>query len=153
MRCCIGLMVVAGLAMPLTAQAGEPVTGPGFKASIENGITVYRGQPSEENAHYVQHLHNQYLERRQKAALKVRLFEQQRQIAAQAAALAALQQRVTLAEQRAQTQQQPRRRARYGRSYYGNPRFFGSNGFRGNSNFSGGSVQTNIVVHPRRRRR
>ena len=154
----ISCMVLTGLlAFPCVAQAGQPShvlpqPDPGFVMSVENGVAVFRGQPSEKNAQYVRHLHTQYVDRREKAALKSQVFEQQRQIRQQAEELERVKMQLQLAQEQARQTKQPQRRSRYGRSYFGNPRFFGPNGFRGNRNFAGATVPTGRRIYKRRGR-
>lgn len=144
-------ILLASLAVPGLASAGA-AGDQVYTKSVEKGVTIYRAQPSKENAAYVAHLHQQYVDRQEKAALKAKLFKQQRQIAAQKASISALERRLDDVEA---TTARKKRRSRYGRSYYGNPPFFGPNGFIGNSYYAGASPQTNIrprrPYRPRRR--
>lgn len=146
MRSIAFMILLAGLSVPGLAYAGASGDAV-YKKSVEQGVTVYRAQPSQENAAYVANLHQQYVQRQQKADLKRKIYKQQRQIAAQKKSIAALETRLTKVEAQKTTHTR-QRRSRYNRSYYGNPRFFGPNGFRGNSNFSGATVKTNLP--PRR---
>lgn len=144
MRSIAVMILIAGLSVPSLAHAGT--ANKTYTKSVEQGVTVYRAQPSQDNAAYVASLHQAYVQREQKADLKRKIYKQQRQISAQKKSIAALETRLTKVEAQKTTTQRPTRR--YGKSYYGNPRFFGRNGFRGNSNFSGATVQTNLP--PRR---
>jgi len=145
MRSIAVIILLAGLTAPSLAQAGGS-SDTVYSKSVEQGVTVYRAKPSQENAAYVKSLHQQYVQRQEKADLKRKIYKQQRQIAAQKKSIANLETRLTKVE--AQKTRTRKRGSRYNRSYYGNPRFFGRNGFRGNTNFAGATVQTNLP--PRR---
>lgn len=147
MRTIAVMILLTGLTVPNLAQA-KSVGDQTYTKSVEQGVTVYRGRPSQENAAYVSRLHHQYVQREKTADLKRKVYKQQRQIAAQKASIKVLETRLTRLEAH---KKKRAKRSRYGKSYYGNPPFFGRNGFAGNANFRGaGPIQTN--VRPRYRR-
>lgn len=108
--------------------------------TYENGVHVLRGEHGPV-------VSQQALAQQQ---MRVRQEQQARELAAVNRLNASIrQQNAEIAALRSQVDnlqtQRPQRQRR--RTYFGNPRFFGSNGFIGNSNFSGGTIQL-----PRRRR-
>lgn len=126
---------------PASALAGS-----GYEVQQEQGVVIYRGQHPVSNF--------QAMAAAQAAAQQ---REQTRQQAAQQRenerALAALRRENAALAMRANKPAQPVTKSRYGRTYSGNNRFFGPNGFAGNSYFSGASPRVKTRrAHPRRSR-
>ncbi len=126
---------------PASAFAGS-----GYEVQHEQGVVVYRGQHPAYNY--------QAMAAAQAAAQQ---REQSRQHAAQQRenerALAALKRENAILAMQAKNPVQSVPKSRYGRTYSGNSRFFGPNGFAGNSYFSGASPRIKTRrTHPRRRR-
>ena len=121
-------MAILTLGMPALAHAS------GYSASQEGAVTVYRGNVAQVSDRALDaHYHRKNAEEKNRR-LKAKLRAQKRDIREQKTELARLQRQVERLEDRAD------RRPRYGRSYYGNNRFFGVNGFVGNRFYSGATV-------------
>ena len=143
MRRLILTTLFAAALCPVSAFASE--AGSAYTAQSQNGVTVYRGQYPDRNFQVMAALQNQHRQRAEHAALKSQLARQERDLAAQKQDISALQTRLDTREEKTA----PRKRSRYGRKYSGNNRFFGRNGFIGNSNFSGA---TQPLPQPLRRK-
>ncbi len=133
MRYIAAAFIIMGAAMALPVQAGET---PAYKASQENGVTVYRGTHPAINFEILAARQKAQETMRETAALQRKISQQKRDLAAQSRRIEALEQQALRP-----AVQKPKRRSRYGRSYYGNNRFFGPNGFAGNRFYSGASPQ------------
>jgi len=135
------LFVAAALMFSgVNAQAGSCVQS-AHCYSHESGVQVIRGQHNApvSQAALAHHKHKIKMEQRaREIAAANRLTNA---VKAQNSEIAALRTQVS------QLGKQRNTRSRR-RVYYGNPRFFGRNGFAGNRNFSGATVQL-----PRRRHR
>lgn len=145
------IVVTASLCFsPLVFSASAQASSTAHSCNCTSGITVqqagsvtiYRG-PSVSYDYRAADRARQAKRQEDLLAKQQRL--QNRKAQAQAERIAKLEGRVEGLEARAEDRQRPRRRS--GRTFIGNPRFFGRNGFLGNSNFSGGSVQ---LSNPRR---
>lgn len=147
MRVIACVLLITGLSAAVPTYAGS--SGNAYNVSQEKGVTVYRGQPSAETYRAHAALQQAHKSRKAKSAIKAEFAAQRRAIRAQTKAVQSLERKV---DRLADRQQESRKRPRYGRSYYGNPRFFGPNGFVGNRNFSGATVPTHRP-RPRPRRR
>ena len=133
--------MVLGVASAVPAHAGD---GPAFTATQEKGVTVYRRTHPELNFEVLAARQRAMEHMHEKAAFERKVRQQKRE-------LAALQSHIQLLETQQPNVQKPKRRSRYGRSYYGNNRFFGPNGFVGNRHFSGASPQLPVQPHTKRR--
>ena len=120
-------LIIAGLTCPAAATAGTHAAS--FEVAQEHGVTVYRGQASQYNQNALSALQEGHKLRAEQARQAAKLSTVQRTLAAQQRSIDTLEAR----QSQQDAQSQPKRRARYGRSYIGNNRFFGSNGFIGNS--------------------
>jgi len=127
------------------AQAGS-CSQSAHCTSVESGVTVYRGQHTPAISQRALALRAEQ-QRQAQAARELAAIERlNRAVQQQTTEIASL--RAQVAEgQRAQAQR-PRRR-----TYYGNPAFFGRNGFIGNRFFGGGTIQPTRPRRPRRRPR
>lgn len=136
MRVLATFIIVAGLSVSVPAVAGSSAHESGYSVSQERGVTVYRGTQQGISPEALA---------ASRAATQARLAEKSaraanrraaRAIAAQQRSHADLDARISKLETR---QNRVKRRSRYGRSYYGNNRFFGRNGFQGNRYYRGAS--------------
>ncbi len=116
--------------VPTTAQAG------GYTVQQEGTVKVYRGKPAQISPYAVRNCKKRQYKAEQARAQQLQVQAQNREIDRQAAEIRALKHDIDHLEERLE-----RPRPRYGRSYYGNPRFFGVNGFIGNRNFAGATVR------------
>ncbi len=133
--------IVLALALSTPAVAGQPS---GFSHHDEAGVHIFKGHHgapySAAGLQAVQLEEQRAAQARQAAQLAriaAQLEAQSRQIDDLGLAVGNLER---------QEQRRPRRKV-----YYGNPRFFGSNGFIGNRNFTGATVP--LARGPRNRRR
>lgn len=132
----LGIIGLIGLLFPATAYAGH---GSGYTQSHERGIQVYRGHHGPSYSSDALQI-VQMRERREAKAKKAReIARLEQQLAVQTAQIEALER--TIDDHKEDSHSRKRRRV-----YYGNPAFFGRNGFVGNRNFSGA-----IISPPRRR--
>jgi len=140
MRKILIIAALASLTMAPMAFAGHNGSQSAYTVAHEKGVTVYRGHIAQPNYQAITHRRALTQQAQQKAEALALHNKQQQALAAQIKTLQALEGRINTLEH---TRQRPRTRSRYGygRSYYGNPRFFGTNGFIGNSNFSGATIQ------------
>ena len=122
----------------LLGVLGTPAyaAGPAYTSSYESGVQVFRGNHGA--AYSAQAVEIVRLQDQREAAARqaeetARLSAQ---LAAQSAQIAALQRSV----ERHQDKSHTRKRRR---TYYGNPVFFGRNGFYGNRHFSGAAPTQN----------
>ncbi len=131
----LGILAIAAMAAA-PAQAGNQS---GYSHFDESGVHVFRGQHGSPLTHAAIQVEQLRLQREAQAAHAAEIARLNAQIAAQTRQIDNLGQAVNHLE-RSQTRR-PRRRV-----YYGNPAFFGSNGFIGNRYYGGATVQL-----PRRR--
>lgn len=150
MRAIITTLAVATLGLSSQALAGSGTMGSGYNVSSESGVTVYRGEHPDTNFRAVAGQQAAAKHREKVSALKTEVYKKSRALAKERRRTAELEERVEKLEARQERRSQ--RRARYGRSYFGNNRFFGPNGFAGNSNFSGANA-VGPVRRPYKRRR
>ncbi len=128
--------IVLGISLSLfatSAQAGS-CTDTAHCYTYENGVHVLRGNHSAPVSQQALAFQQQQAKLAQKAKELEAVNRLNASIQAQNAEIAALRTQVSQAQ--AQRTQRARRR-----TYYGNPAFFGSNGFIGNRFFGGGTVQ------------
>jgi len=142
------LLALGALSLVPPAYAGN---GSGYSQSREMGVSVYRGH----HGPLVTELDLRIEAQEQRAKMRARKAEQKAalnsRLEAQSAQIARLSETIENLEQ-AQNQPQQRRR----RTYYGNPPFFGSNGFIGNRFHGGGTIidrSTRRRGYPNPRRR
>ena len=124
-------LIVAGIF--IACSAGVAHAG-GYSVSNEGQVAVYRGHAPTVDPYALQAYYHQQEADEKARRLKAKIRVQKRELRQQAEELE------RLAARTARLEEQARRRPRYGRSYYGNSRFFGVNGFVGNRFYSGGTV-------------
>lgn len=136
-------------AAPLAMANGSHccASSPKMTISAKHGVTIYRPAPLVDvRAARAQALAEAKIDARTQEAAALRAIAAQN-TAALESRLAGIE-----ATQRQILQAQSQRRApRTRRVFLGNPRFFGRNGFIGNSNFSGATVPTRTVKRKGRR--
>jgi|GEM_PF-3375412 len=120
------------------AGHGHAVNGTAISTERVGNVTVYRG-PSV-SYDYAGATRARQNNERSKQAQKARRA-QSRTLSAQAAQINRLEGKVDALSAQPKKQQTLSSIYGYGRTYRGNNRFFGRNGFIGNSNFSGATVQ------------
>jgi len=133
--------IALAIALSAPASAGQ---ASGFSHHDEGGVHIFKGHHGApysaaglQAAHLEQQRAAQARQAAQLARIAAQLEEQSRRIDDVGIAVGNLER---------QEQRRPRRKV-----YYGNPRFFGPNGFVGNRNFSGGTIP--LARSPRNRRR
>ncbi len=133
-------LVLGFICLVLTAIPGQAIAG-GYSVSQDGAVKIYRGDvPTVSQAA----IHNDFQAEKAKAKtkrLQAKMRAQKRALREQQVELDRLEHKIEHLEDKLD-----RPRPRYGRSYYGNPRFFGVNGFVGNRFHSGGTI-----VRPRSR--
>lgn len=140
-------IVTPGYAVKLPAQV-HMVNAPHHRAagsSLERGVRVFRPAPNANLAYAASISLNEQRAKAQEAANAARLRAESTRRAAQDEAIQASLDAIA-ANQKAILAQGRRNTNRYSgssrrRTFYGNPPFFGRNGFIGNSNFSGATIQ------------
>ena len=115
------------------AQAGS-CTGVAHCSSYENGVVVLRGQHTPAVSQGALLIDQQRAEQARRAKAQAEAERLARAVEAQNREIAAL--RTQVSSLQPQKTQRPRRRV-----YFGNPAFFGRNGFIGNRYFGGSTVQ------------
>ena len=121
------------VAMNCAAWAGA---GQAYTASQEQGVVVFRGQPANAPLPTVAEIYqNREAEKRLQAEAQrqAALKRLDKRMAQQTEELRQINERI---ETIAKNQDRPKRR----KVYYGNPAFFGPNGFIGNRNFGGSTI-------------
>jgi len=135
-------LIMAGASIATPAIAGS-CQYTAHCVSQENGVYVYRGQHAPTVSQQALALRAQQAQQAQAAEERAAANRLQASIDRQNSEIAAL--RAQVAEGQKAQSHRPRRRV-----YFGNPAFFGRNGFIGNRFFSGG---TEPLPRPRRPRR
>ena len=135
MKKAIIALTVLLIGLPSAAHAS------GYSKTQEGSVAIYRGHaPAVSERAKDAYYHRKNAEEKNRR-LKAKLQMQKRELRDQQAELQRLERQVERLEDRVD------RRPRYGRSYYGNNRFFGVNGFVGNRFYSGATV---LNVRPSR---
>lgn len=137
-------LFITGTSIALPAQAGS-CNYTAHCVSQENGVYVYRGQHKPPVSQQALSLHAEQARQARAARELAEVQKLNAAITRQNSEIAAL--RAQVAEGQRQQTQRPRRRV-----YYGNPAFFGRNGFIGNRFFGGATVPLPRSNPPRRSR-
>ncbi len=138
------VFIVCGVSFAAPAQAGS-CNYSAHCVSQESGVYVYRGQHNPAVSQQALALQAEQVRQERAAAELAAVNRLQASIQQQNSEIAAL--RAQVAEGQKRQQYRPRRRV-----YFGNPAFFGRNGFIGNRFFSGGTEPLPRPHRPRRQR-
>ena len=130
-------MAIIGAVLMVASPA---IAGPGYSQNQENGVQVFRGSHGPTVSPQAVLLQNQIDQRAAQKKQADALKRLNRKMDAQSQAITGLSQNVQNLERKQETSK--RRRV-----YYGNPAFFGRNGFIGNRYYGGATIQLSRRPH------